>query len=471
MAHRRRLFIIGGIVAVVLVLAALAWFMIGSLRDSASLRTDEGTGALPGSEATEREGEGDLSPTPDSIAPTAGSPAMAQRVAVIIRYQRNPQFSLTIEEATLSSARVTIDNYQPASGAPFSVLRILDEAGQTLAQEPFTIPTGGILEGPNFKAEVIAADDGTSLLVVPLANSDKPVTVQLLSSSGQVLQEQPVTEAGTTQELKQPLSVWQRMKQRISNVFPGIARAQQEQGPAFTIAIINELGAEAALDGVVAVTNRMKNSIKPWSEFSDRVKVVAITNSVYLGCDLGLGNPSSCRNDALVAQLVTQQVPDWSTIIVVAPMKCDCGYVGTSFPPVLVVGSNASVQLIVHELGHSVAKMVDEYGYLQGGFVLIPGAPNCFDTTALCQTALAPFRGQSGGQCSLGCDGVTRWRPATRIMHNTYSPLEFGPLERCLLGEKIAEAIGEEYDCGKDDEPQESPTPSPSPGDYWGWYR
>lgn len=241
----------------------------------------------------------------------------------------------------------------------------------------------------------------------------------------------------------------------------------------YTIIIINEIGGEAAIPATVEVTRQMLN-VHPWKKYADRIDIVPISNSSPLNCTLFAGSYPMCPDQDAVFSAVEDGLreqhpnrpPTWDTIIVTTNVDCNCGSVAA--PPIAAVGSSPSVQLVTHELGHSVGEMVDEYVYQRVSSDTPPYAldANCFMTEVSCKGAIEPFAGNPAAQCSPGCSGgvAVTWRPATRIMHNTYNPLEFGPLEACLMEVHILEGLGEgsgDFECGGR-ALQET---------YWGWRR
>ncbi len=238
-------------------------------------------------------------------------------------------------------------------------------------------------------------------------------------------------------------------------------------GDKYIIAVINEVGGADKLDGVIGTVKQMRDTIQPWRKYKSRIEIIKIVSTTSLGCQLeellpGTAYPR-CSNDSLVINTVAATVPNWDTIIVVHPHSCTCGSVATNFPPIATFGSIPDIRLTAHELGHSVGKMTDEYLYQYGSTQGISG-PNCFQSQNQCVDAIQPF---PGAECSLGCNRVSTWRPATKMMHNTYDEMVYGPLEECLLGKKIAEALGENYDCQL---PSPTPTPTALPGEFWGWF-
>ncbi len=461
MIRRRRLLIIAVIVIVVLVLIAAGWWIFRGLQSSSNSTIDQLIGQLPGSgqsnRVIERDSSGD-SNTSQSTPSASPTPTIsARRLGVTVAYKRDPSFSLTIDEIKHTQEAPTTQFYRPVEGAPYSIVRILDEGGRTIAEEQFAVTTGGILEGPDIAPQIIGLESSTAYLVIPIPESSNPVSVQISTPTSVIFDEAPVPQRTVLERLRD--AFWVR---------PVYAQGTDDR---FTIVVISDVGVGSA--GFFSVVNQTKQMlfIDPWSKYAGQVDVLTVSNGINLGCN-GAGNFVTCSNDATAMGLAYQADADWDAIIIVTSAPCDCGYVGLGFPPITAVGQGATQKVLVHELGHSIGHMIDEYGYQQGGFTQLPrtDSQNCFGSEALCEDALKKegLEGQPGAQCSLGCSQVNTWRPATRIMHNSYNTLKFGPLEECYMGRKIAQAIGQEHDCSKPT-PSNSPIPTPTPDGYWGW--
>jgi len=247
------------------------------------------------------------------------------------------------------------------------------------------------------------------------------------------------------------------------------------QPEGFIIAVTNEVGAENRLDSAAATIVQMKNSLDPWKKYRNKIFVIKVPNSTDLKSQLlttvgGQVYPRASQ-DALIINTVATTLPNWDSIVVVHPHDCDCGTVATNFPPITTFGSRFQTNLAAHELGHSVGKLTDEYLYQFGSTTGISG-PNCFSGEEQCRAGTSQY---PDAQCSLGCNRVNTWRPSTGIMHNTYSPLTYGPLESCVLENGIRAAIGQSPNGCEDDlfyavEPEVGipPQPGEPARNYWG---
>lgn len=232
---------------------------------------------------------------------------------------------------------------------------------------------------------------------------------------------------------------------------------------AFTIAVINDNSASAPHVSTMILSVNGILIIEPWTSYSSNISIVPITNlDTDLNCTY-IGLLPRCSDIATITARVAKDVPNWNTIIVVTSSPCNCGSVDwlVPAPPIAAVGYETAFPVIAHELGHSVGQMEDEYLY-QLGVTSVPSIlNNCFLLQSACENANIPFVGKPGAECSLGCVTTTSWRPSTRIMHNTYEVLEYGPLEECLMRTSIGAVIGTPADC---DSVEDKPP-------YWGWRR
>lgn len=221
-------------------------------------------------------------------------------------------------------------------------------------------------------------------------------------------------------------------------------------------------------------TRTMLKSLEPWKTYASQVRVVPVTvpKEHDLRCLTIEGNDGnnypSCPNDAAIAGAITGVT--WHTIIVTTDVNCNCGTVADiNTSDVAAVGKNAGAAVVGHELGHSVGRMVDEY-YYRFGFQGGPLGPNCFDSEQSCRDATTKF---TSAVCSLGCRAVDTWRPSTQKMHSVLAS-EYGPLEACVMAERIRQVVGGQQQFGECEVPEKSVEPPPPPareGDYYGGRR
>lgn len=361
-----------------------------------------------------------------------------RRLAITVGYSQSP-FAIRIANLERTNSRSTVDMYAPADPqAAAYALELRGAQGNVLQTIPFNVsftaladsgddpPSGGVLQ----------YNDGS--LYVVTDTSSTVATVRLVSSTGEILDEQPIEQ-----------SVAQFIGRLISS---NIAQAQGSDST-FTIAVVNELGAAEHLDWT-EYTTRAIRTVEPWYTFRKSLEIVAIENpDTSLGCteeDIGLDRPyPRCTSDGPVTGFVGQHVPNWDAIVVVTNTDCNCGSVrtGNPFPSIVAVGSKNTSALIVHEFGHAIGQMLDEYGYRfgGGGFPGEPEAINCYESKDECTQATQDL---AGAKCSPGCWKVEQWRPANAIMHNIVQPFAFGPIERCIMGRAIASRIGQSYEEG-----------------------
>ena len=412
------------------------------------------------------------SPSTTTIPPVrATSPA--NNLAVTLDQTVSPNFSLSIKDVRITDQDSTIEYFAPKdTTSPFSVVRVIGTGNSILFEQSFTIASTLLAESPNSKQNPTQIRSSFSeTYVLPMPSGALPVQIEILSSRGEIITQQPIdytslpTVSNTASTQPLTVSLWNQVSRFFSLNRFALA---QTQAPAqvFRIVVINELGANNNINNAVSEANYMKNNIAPWSDFATKVSVdYVVNNSFPLGCGSpGNGYPSCSSGNAIA--VVSDTYPDWDAIIIVTDVNCDCGTVAPGGPPVANVGKDASALLLVHELGHAVADMRDEYTNL------IPSGqsltPNCFVSQQACEDATKEY---PGAQCSPSCLTSNSWRPASRIMYNTYSPLEFGPFEKCIMGKAIAKKIGETYSqCPEDDNTDPNPTPPPL-GNYYGWHR
>jgi len=396
-----------------------------------------------------------VSPTPVKYSVPSSTPAPAknltdEKLAVTISFTRTPNFAISITDVEKTTNQQTVQHYLPRDGAPYSILRITNQAGNTIYETQFSLTTQVALEevDPQTSQERSVYDlpSGSAYLVLPPSFGDPPAGVVVLNAQGQIIDRRSFDFSALKSD-KTSGSLVQTIKKFAQRILPR-RYADAQAGGKFTIAVISEKGAEKYVEESARDTRAML-SIEPWATFANRVEVIPIVNSQPLGCVLiellpGVAFPQ-CPNDGQVIAAVEQEVPQWDAIVVVYPYSCKCGSVGLNFPPITTVGYNSTPALIVHELGHAIGKMKDEYLYKYGAIGNPPGE-NCFLTRDECLAAIEELPGE-GAECREGCADIYQWRPANRIMHNSYVPLRFGPVEKCIMGQAIASIIGASYNC------------------------
>lgn len=415
-------------------------------------------------------------PIPDSLVVTLPSPVHSheaekeERLAIDILYNRSPEFTLAITSIVKTTEDPTIDLFAPPAGSPYSLLQLLDTNGTVMSEHRFTVTTQTNVEFfEDTPREPIThlLSESSNRFVVAVPHDRIPAKAVVRSANGALLSEQSFTFTSlpsfTPHPTSSPLSWLERVKSWFS---PGQA-ARAQAGGDITLVVINEVGALAQLDTTVAAARQIM-AAKPWSTFAANVRVVPVPNAISLRCGIYQGPSTAypiCRDSGQIISVVAQQVPTWDGIIVATNVDCNCGVVSQDLSPIVAVGSRVTYTLLLHELGHALGKMTDEYLYQWGTTQGIPG-PNCYDGQAACQQTATKF---PGAVCSLGCNSITSWRPSSRIMHNTYSPLEFGPVEECMMGKALANIAGGTYPCPDDDPGGDDG--SGGRNDFYGWRR
>lgn len=465
----RQTIVISSLLLLLIIVGVVAYFILQP--EEAPLSAPEPTtSSLPTSEDQLRENNSNQqrqTPTRSTPEPTA-TPTVARptpltneplKLAVTVTYTNTPQFRLTISDTIYTRGRETASLYAPIDESPYSLLQLISADNSVIAEYEFTIGTQAVLDGitPGGTQQV---EESSAYIVLPPASAIQPATVRITSPEGQVLDERPVPQKPLQAAIRIPnqgTALGKLWHTAINALSGKSAQAQQSK---FTIAVINEVGSEGLLQRGVDQATIMKDTIEPWSKYADSVEVVRVTNDQSLGCVKVFNIYPRCPYDNLVIQAVEQQAPQWDAIVVMYQSNCNCGSVMVPhFPPIAAVGSNITAPVLVHELGHSVGKMTDEYLYQFGSTTGLAG-PNCFPSQSQCLEAIDGYGGAA--QCSLGCDKITSWRPATRIMHNSYNVIEFGPLEYCIMDNRLRLAMGLSVEeCGVSNEP----------GSYWGWHR
>ncbi|MEX1112319.1 MAG: hypothetical protein WEC84_02545 [Candidatus Andersenbacteria bacterium] len=466
---KRKIFLLVGGTAVIVSLVAIAFLLRTSpepVDDSSST-----PGNLPG--GTSREAPFDQptsEPQPTEAQPNTGiTPALYTQVELI--YTATPQFSISIDSAIATTEEVsTSQDYGWEGEDRYSTIRLVSKDEQTIHEERFVLPTSIVVEafdetGLTFGGSV-PVEESSALLILPTASNVTPARVVILDMQGNVVAEKDVV---IPTEERQPqsflnLHLWQpTLSKFIKSVFA------QGADKKMRIVVISERGAESAIQPAMPPIQNMVNT-DPWREFANQLEFIPVENSEPLGCRIidlpGAPGLPACPNKRRVHQVVSKHVPNWDKIIVIHPVQNNFG---SSDAPGTVTtwGSIVNTNIALHELAHLIGGLIDEYrgdaGVTEG-----PHQPNCFLSLQACEAAVTSHSGE-GGLCSQGCGTVSQFRPANRIMYGRFNPPEYGPVERCVLRNALAKQLGksQQPNC-KDDT---VPTPTGTPGTYWGWYR
>lgn len=387
--------------------------------------------------------------------PSSGPAIPEKSLLVALSYTTQPSFSVSIEKAEYVSVPPTIDLIKSDKSAPHSTIRVLNKDGETVYQESFSLTTSAWVEGMDLDPAIEQVATGTEDLVIPVSGTAELQTVEVVTGEGQLLDSYDVSGLEPPEEG---------------------AVLGESQGR-FVIAVTSESNATGLTPDAYSETLNMVRTISPWSKYKDQIEVKAVPNTTPLGCEVAKGGTGLmypfCPNQGRVANAVSSAIGHWDAIIVVNNVYCGCGMVafsGSSFSPVVAVGTPPYPQLIAHELGHAIGHMTDEYMHLHGGISFM--GPNCFPSQNSCQQAIAPYQSNRDAQCSAGCNNNGSWRPASLMMYNNLRSGRFGPVERCEMEKKITQVLGIEADC-EEDESTASPAPSVSgePKDFYGWSR
>ena len=488
-SRRRVLLIIGGVVVVlvllmVVILAAvlLLWrsagvdeplFDFGNLPFAGERAADESTVAT-GDEVVIPE----VSPAPSPSPVSTTSETGRDNLLVEVRYVQGTAFDLEITDVRKTDGPENVRFFAPAPDGPFSTVRVVGPAGQTIYSSSFSIPTTIILDSSDDTPQSVEAlTDHTETLIVSLAGAVTPVAVELLTAGNQVLDREdfsfdqlPRKDAESIVHLPDEVSLdfgqssrqgfdttgslssersflcgvvqWLKRPFALAQEAPEEPEAPAEPKETFKIVVANAGVSNATVDLIRGQVDTMVAEISPWSIYKDRVVVVTFSGRVP-GCEAktfpGLGTYPVCQDKAAVMAAIQKFHPDVDAVVAVANVPCSCGVVFSA--PIAAVGVKAGYGLIAHELGHAVGYMVDEYFYKVGKNA--PNGPNCFPSAAACEEATRDF---PTAECSAGCNRAIRtasYRPASLLMHNEYDDLRFGPLEHCLMEQRIVAALGE----------------------------
>ncbi|MEX1997939.1 MAG: hypothetical protein WEA04_04705 [Candidatus Andersenbacteria bacterium] len=202
-----------GIAATVLFLLVLGGGAVVLLRQSSPEVSLNDLGSLPDNEAS--------LPTPDETAAVSASPSLlspsgfttftpallqlAQQeqnnLAVTIRYQREPQFTLTLESIERTYERPTLEQYEPLQGGSYSLLRLRGADNAILREEPFNVATQVLGEEAAITvAPIIPLSESVTYLVVAINPAEIPTALEIVSPEGVVLTQKSFAYAGLPQQ-------------------------------------------------------------------------------------------------------------------------------------------------------------------------------------------------------------------------------------------------------------------------------
>ena len=422
--------------------------------------------------AGEEAPEGEAPPVVVVTPPPAGTtaeplPDARDSLAVVIDWQTEPAFQVSIAEVTKTYEVPNIDDFTPREGELFSVLALVTEQGVVASRHSFSIPTEFIFEQfPINEQDPHASENLTSGrldLVVPI--TAPPVQVRIETPQEQVITERTFDYDALPVDVPAP----QRAISFLPRVFadllrPFMARAQEQA--TLTIVATNQPGGNSR--EVAEAARDMISSLEPWASYAARghVRVVNLPNAGEdLGCGFGLVRVAGgrrlpgCPNPGKVKRFVSRNGIDADLIGVSISAPCrECG--ATVFRSLISgVGLGLTPQLLGHELAHAFrTPLYDEYLWelnVTGSNLL----PNCLPSEAACRAAIAG----TGGSCHLGCNSTTSWRTVDsglmRRSANTY-----GPYDTCVINQNIAGMLGiAPFDCGGPDRVDLDT--------YWGWFR
>jgi len=158
--------------------------------------------------------------------------------------------------------------------------------------------------------------------------------------------------------------------------------------------------------------------IEPFKSNIDKFNFYLIDKPNDLKCKLGCFGLDRlvCCNDNKVKQIASQCPYD--QIIVLVDTREFCG-AAKDYATVCTINDNRAGMVLVHELGHTVGKLGDEYSYGEEGDTDVP---NC--DSAGCEK----WAGTPGTDCFKTCGYTNLYRPTARdsLMYR-YVP-QFGPI-------------------------------------------
>ncbi len=150
---------------------------------------------------------------------------------------------------------------------------------------------------------------------------------------------------------------------------------------------------------------------------------------VFVPCDYSSGEEQKFQQDVLAPYGKPQQLAgecgDWDTVIVIADSTAweGCAYLGG------VAHSSSSYPWItVHEFGHSLTRLLDEYSYGPSGST---SGPNCD------YRSCARWSGMNGTACIPGCNYDNLYRPTSDSTMRTALNQEFGSLNKKIIEEAL----------------------------------
>ncbi len=395
-------------------------------------------------------------------------------LAVTVTRHPAPEDSYTIDAIETTNTKQTIQYYRPREDSSYTIIKAFDDNDEVLIEEKFSLSTTAAsedfsLEDPSSQAPTVTIAASTAYLVLPLPERRSAARIQILNEAGQLLTEKIV---GSNSSRQPADSARRGYADRLASFFTHQLfriRPLQAQAPPpppagkFTIVIINEADfpipdregnlRNTATDPAItqlkaSYVRAMFIPLEPWNTLKDNIEVKVIDdNTTPLGCTMIPEGFPQCFNDAAVIQAVQAKgIEDWDVIAVITPLPCNCGWVrAPDLPPIAAFGARSSPAAFAHEFGHATGKMGDEYLYKFGN-TASHNFPNCFTSLDECRQTIGNFP-KFDAECRPGCQSVNEWRPSTRIMHNSYQPFRYGPYETCLLGQKIAEGAGTQYNC------------------------
>ncbi len=159
--------------------------------------------------------------------------------------------------------------------------------------------------------------------------------------------------------------------------------------------------------------------VEPFKSNSDKFNFYFVDQARDLGCKLGCFGLDRlvCCDDDKVKQ-VASQCP-YDEVMVLVDTKKFCG-ASKDYATVCTIEDPRAELVLVHELGHSLGGLGDEYDYGVEGFYDVA---NC-DTSSYCEK----WSGVEGTDCFEGCGYTNLFRPTDKdSLMNIYIP-KFGPV-------------------------------------------
>ena len=173
-------------------------------------------------------------------------------------------------------------------------------------------------------------------------------------------------------------------------------------------------------------------SIDPFSSFSSRVRIIKLDNTIELGCHHE-GRSIPC-DYATVLNVASQYPYDKIVVVENSNEYGGISYRGTNVVTTYRDTSGLAGQVLVHEEGHNIVELEDEYSW----GTTSPNSPQ----GANCSFSPCKWQGTPGTGCFATCSYDNWYRPTFNdSLMRTLTPdhgFQFGPVGRDQMAAKIA---------------------------------